>query len=405
LKIAKEMALCFSVITVLFWYFTMKDKAIFEKVSDDFMKDDKPYGPGDFRIRGNDVISMKLSKAETITKIMTAEQLADPNSRAEFTEAWMYDVNERANRRSLRILAGPLNGVQVRLFDEPAQHGDWWISPEWNEIYLATEWVDYKMKSKPGEYAPQSTKLFRSIDKGQHWQRVTWPENQNVTFLRFLDGQRGYLVGWGPRIWRTADGGAHWTEISVPDLARSRADERKQFDMVSLGKDGILRFAFVAPRSENKQNLSLVYALRWGEDTPTLAFRMPGHTVVDIADHLGHLYILSWKGLPSTTGDDRDMPQSSVISYWGTQAIGPLHEFKSGIKGYALYVTPSGGLLFDGVNEAGLTPKDVTAVSYDGGKTWKVENEGPSAQGGYYDTTTGTRWQVKGYALYKRSIP
>ncbi|WP_454721152.1 WD40/YVTN/BNR-like repeat-containing protein [Cupriavidus ulmosensis] len=398
------MALFLLLLIAFISYLHMNDETIWEKISDNFMKDDKPYGPGDFRIRGGDVISMKLSKPQMITRPMTAGQLADPDSRAEFAEAWMYDAAERANRRSLSILAGPLNGPQVRLFDEPAQHGDWWISPDWNQIYLATGWVDHRRKPKLHEYAPQSTRLFKSVDKGQHWQRLAWPEDRDITFLRFIDAQRGYLIGWGPRIWRTGDGGAHWTEIPVPDLARGRANERKQFDLVSLGKDGILRFAFFTSHYAGQQNLSLVYALRWDQDTPVLAFPMPGHTVVDMADHLGHLYILSWKGQPSSTGSDDDMPRPSVISHLGIQAVEPVHEFEPALKGYALYVTPSGGLLLDGVNEAGSAHEDVTSLSYDGGKTWKAENEGANVQGGYYDTTTGTRWQVKGFALYKRAI-
>ncbi|WP_454725991.1 MULTISPECIES: WD40/YVTN/BNR-like repeat-containing protein [Cupriavidus] len=378
------------------------DGVMWEKVSDSFMKEQKPYGPGDFRIRGNDVISMRIAEPEITFKPMTESELADPGSAAVPSEPWMADASEMLNRQTVQILAGHMLGAKHRLFEEPAQDADWWISPDWRNIYLATGWMDYHTPKVEGQNVRQISRLFKSTDSGQHWQQLAWPEHRNITFLRFLDTERGYLIGWGPRIWRTADGGAHWTEIPVPDLARDPTDERKQFDLVALGKDGVLRFAFFTPRYEDQQNLSLVYALRWGEDTPTLAFRMPGHTIVDIDDHLGHLYVLSWKGPPSAVTSEA-APRRSVVSHWGIQAIEPLHEFGPGLKGYALYMMPNGGLLLDGEDESGAMPTNVTAASYDGGKRWKVEREG-RAQGGYYDSTTGTRWQVRGYTLYKRDI-
>ncbi|WP_454726488.1 MULTISPECIES: glycosyl hydrolase [Cupriavidus] len=362
------------------------------------MKEDKPYGPGDFRIREDNVLSMKLAMPEM--KFKPHEERSDPN-RAEPTEQWMYRADETLNRQVVRVLGGTVAGVKTKLFEVPAQNADWWLSPDWQTIYLASDWMDY-VKTPVGKNGTHLARLFKSDDQGRHWQRLNWPENRNITYLRFLDARRGYLIGWGPRVWRTADGGAHWTEIAVPDLVRDPGDERKQFDLVALGKDGVLRFAFFTARYEEQQNLSLVYALRWGEDTPSLAFQMPGHTVVDIADHLGHLYILSWKGLPrEVTGSET--PRPSVISHLGMQEIESLHVFDPGLRGYALYVTPNGGLLFDGEDATGLMPKNMTAVSYDGGKRWTVEREG-RAQGGYYDTNTGMRWQVRGYALYKRTI-
>jgi len=399
-KAIRVSGIAISIISLFFFavYYFLGGEVMWEKVSGNFMRMEKPYGPGDFRIKSDAVISMKIAFPEM--KFKSSEQLADPD-RAEYTEAWMYNSGETLNRQVVQILGGTIDGAKAKLFEVPAQNADWWLSPDWQTIYLASDWMDY-VKTPRGQNGPRFAKLFKSDDQGRHWQRLDWPEDRNVTFLRFLDAQRGYLIGWGPRIWRTADSGAHWTEIPVPELARGRDDKRKQFDLVALGKDGVLRFAFFTPCYEDQQNLSLVYALRWGEDAPTLAFQMPGHTVVDIADHLGHLYILSWKGLPTeVTGSE--MPRPSVVSHLGMQAIESLHEFGPGLKGYALYMTPSGGLLFDGEDESGVMPANITALSYDGGKRWKVENEG-RAQGGYYDTTTGTRWQVKGYALYKRTI-
>src|ERR1700761_4162408 len=68
-----------------------------ETVTTTFAKDDKPYGGGAFRVRGNDIISLKTSGPEL--KFKPASELKDPEV-AEFTEAWMDDSSERLNRRT-----------------------------------------------------------------------------------------------------------------------------------------------------------------------------------------------------------------------------------------------------------------------------------------------------------------
>lgn len=373
------------------------------KVSSTFMKQDKPYGPGDFRIQGEQFISMKLTKPETKTKPMTKEELADPNSRSEYTEQWMYSVNERRNRRSVHIFSGTLENPQ-RTFEERAQKADWWLAPDWSLAYLATGWTNSYDIKKGVRYAPQITKLFKSTNQGQDWQQLAWPENQDITYLRFLDPQRGYLIGWGPRIWRTDNGGTSWTEIPAPESVRDPLNERKQLDLVALGKDGVLRFAFLV--RDTSGNHSQVHTLRWNDAESRLDFTLPEQTVMDIADDgAGHVYILSQTGLPEYWAAPDAAPRQSQVSVRRLGGVDVVHTFKAGFTGYALYLTPSKALLVDGVDESSLLPKDLTALSRDGGQTWKMENEGSSAQGGYYDTQTGTRWRVSGYSLYRRDIP
>ncbi|MGR4068622.1 WD40/YVTN/BNR-like repeat-containing protein [Billgrantia sp. C5P2] len=375
---------------------------MWERVSNDFMKEDNPYGPGDFRIRGEQVVSMKLTNPE-ITFKPRAER-SDP-SRAEPTEAWMSNVNERANRRSVRILEGHLvNGIEQR-FEERAQQAEWWLSPSWNTIYLATGWTNYYDEPAVGQrYTPQLTQLFKSTDQGQEWEKLRWPEDQNITFLRFLDAQRGYLIGWGPKIWRTRDGGDHWDELPVPEGSRNPENPRQQFDLVALGQDNVLRLAFY----DHAADASRIHALPWGEEISQQTFMIPGHVVMDIAANSeGNVYVLTTQGAPyfSLPAEEREAPRPSVVWSWNGDTLERLHEFPPELKGYALYLTPEEGLLVDGVDESSLMGSDVTAVSYDGGGSWKIEDEGRSAQGGYYDAQTGTRWRVEGYSLYRREIP
>lgn len=384
----------------------MGDGVMWESVSGTFMKEIKPYGAGDFRIHDERVISMKLAEPITGIKPMTSAQAADLDFVPKPLESWMDDVNERANRRTISILKGSVNGSVGRVFHERAQYGDWWLSPDWNTIYIAGRWLDRKAKH-PLPYPIPTQKLWKSVDGGENWQRLEWPEQHNITFLRFLDAQRGYLIGWGPRIWRTQDGGASWQEIEVPTQARNPDNPRQQFDLVALGADNVLRMAFFAERHGELENASLVYALRWGATTPELALTAPEQTVVDLlADKDGQVFVLGWKGLPvnNSIPGDSERVRPSVVSHWDGRALREMHEFEKGLTGYALYRTPSGHLLFDGTGD-GMLPNEVTALSADGGTSWDVQDEGSSAQGGYYDTSTGIRWRVSGYTLSRRSIP
>lgn len=383
----------------------MGEGVMWESVSGAFMKDTKPYGPGDFRVRDGRVISMKLAKPVIEFREKTVQELSQPDSKAEVTEPWMDDTDERYNRRTISILKGSVNGPIAPVFHERAQYGDWWLSPDWKTLYVAARWQDGRTTSQAWMLPTQ--KLWKSTDGGEHWTRLDWPETDNITFLRFLDAQRGYLIGWGPRIWRTEDGGTHWVEIHVPANARNPAEPRQQFDLVALGDDRVLRFAFFSKRHMDMENQSLVYALPWGETTPKLAFTVPQQTVVDLlADAQGNVFVLGWDGLPgdySLPGEsERNRP--SVVSHWDGTQLHRRHEFDADITGHALYRTPSGKLLLDGVDD-GVLPDDVVAVSPDEGKSWERQDEGSGAQGGYYDAATGVRWRVAGYALSKRTIP
>jgi hypothetical protein len=372
-----------------------------EKASSTFMKEDKPYGPGDFRIQGDQFITLKIADPETPFKPMTKEQLENPALYvSEFTEPWMNDLGETLNRRAVRLIRGQVNGPIQQLFSEYAKEAAWWLAKDWKTIYVATGWMDRRGELKPGvRYRPQAGKLFKSLDSGQNWKQLNWPENQNISFLRFLDARRGYAIGWGPRIWRTSNGGLDWTEIRVPLEARDPADERKQFDAVLMGKDGALRVTYFAKTPSHPDGVGKAYILRWEDDAPRELFRMPGHTIIEFVDHQEHTYILSWQGY------DRAMYPTVVSWLDNERVVRPLHEFDSRFNGYALYITPQGNLLVDGSNRPGNSAGDVSMLSHDGGKTWTERNEGGFAQSGYYDDTTGTAWQVKGYSLYKRSIP
>ncbi|WP_249976704.1 hypothetical protein, partial [Vreelandella olivaria] len=177
----------------------------------------------------------------------------------------------------------------------------------------------------------------------------------------------------------------------VPTGARNPENERQRFDLVALGQDNVLRMAFF----DQFRGESVIYSLPWEETEPRFEVAVGDYGVNDIAaNEHGEVYILARKGRPITL-----MPKEQLVKHptsvwhWNGNQLTELHEFDSDLVGYALYITPEEGLLFDGVNEGSLLGKDVTAVSYDGGARWQIEDEGRSAQGGYYDTNTGERWR------------
>lgn len=226
----------------------MGDRVMWTSVSNEFMKEIKPYGPGDIRVRDDQFISMRMSEPEIIFRDKTTAELNEPNSRAEVTEPWMANINELYNRTSISILKGAIDGPVTTVFHERAQYGDWWIAPNWRTIVIAARWKD---GHQPSDIVP-TQKLWKSTDAGESWRQLTWPEADNITFLRFLDADRGYLIGNGPRLWRTEDGGEHWQEITLPAI-EPYITFSEQFDLVALGADNTLRLAYLRLATASKR--------------------------------------------------------------------------------------------------------------------------------------------------------
>ncbi|PFH28303.1 hypothetical protein BX604_2052 [Burkholderia sp. JKS000303] len=127
-----------------------------ETVSTHFMRNDTPYGGGRFRIKGNDVMSVRLANPEVTFKL-TAES-SEPR-RPEPTEAWMNDTGELLNRMTISFFRGTIDGGMTRQFQQVGQNAAWWYSPDWSVQFLSTSWMNYKAPDAHGGDAPQTTKL------------------------------------------------------------------------------------------------------------------------------------------------------------------------------------------------------------------------------------------------------
>lgn len=143
--------------------------AEWKTIATNFGRNDKPCGGGAFRIRNNDVISLKLAGPQITFKPRSEQNTPGV---AEPTEEWMNDTAELLNRRKVYFLKGTLDGGLVRTFEERGQSPAWWYSPDWRTVYISAGWTDYKAPKPSSGLLPQVTKLWRSRDGGQTWTRL-----------------------------------------------------------------------------------------------------------------------------------------------------------------------------------------------------------------------------------------
>jgi hypothetical protein len=378
-----------------------------QTISTDFGKGDKPYGAGAFRVRGDNIISLKMAGPEL--KFKPASELKNPEV-AEFTQAWMDDSSERLNRRTVAFQTGTLGAGFTRTLQQRGQSAAWWYSKDWGTVYVSIGWTDYKAEPSSNGLAPQITKLWRSSDAGRSWTQLGWPVDHNIGQLLFLDPQRGYAIGWGPHVWRTADGGQTWHELKVPPLADA-GQPRETFDAVNLGPDGMLRVAYYVEQLNDIKASSVVYRMRWGQQDFEQEVVLPNQTVVDLQsspDTAGSysLYALSRLGVPRNWDNPSDKGhRTGALSVWTndqTASVQQLHTFDEHLMLDGLSVGKQGVLLVSATDATGNgAPRDLTFVSKSFGKSWVELNDG-AAQGGYFDPETNTQYALFAYTLKKR---
>jgi hypothetical protein len=374
------------------------------------MKNDKPYGGGNSRINGNEVISLKI--ADPVITFKPVSQRKDPEY-AEPTEAWMSNAAETLNRNTVSFFRGTIDLGLTRYFQQPGQDAAWWYSKDWSTQFISTDWMDYKRADHDRNPAPHITKLWRSRDGGKNWTQLDWPENRNIGQLLFLDPARGYAVGWGPRVWRTADGGRTWKEIPVPLHATDDDQPRKTFDGVDLGPDGTLRVAYYVPEElKDIQPGSIVDRLEWTRDAFEPDVKLPDQVVVSLQseqvppDYAYSVYALSRLGPPRNWNDlDDNGRRTGALSTWGNrrnQTVEQRHTFDARLTLDGFSVGKRGVLLVYATDASGEgAPRDITLASKDYGKSWTETDDGIT-QGVYFDASTNTQYGLYAYTLKKR---
>jgi hypothetical protein len=380
-----------------------------ETLSTSFTKGDKPYGAGQFVVRGDQAISLKISGPEITFK--PAGEAANPDV-AEPSEAWMSDSNQRMNRWTVNFMRGSINGAMSRTFSQVGQSGAWWHSPDWNSLYVSTGWMDYTLPIPADGLSPQTTKLWRSQDGGQHWTQLDWPHDLNIGRLLFLDPLRGYAIGWGPRVWRTGDGGQTWREIPRPAGA-DQGQARATFDSVDLAQDGVLRVAYYVGERGEVRRASVIDQLRWDQQAFEPDVVLSNQTVTDLrsapdaADHYA-VYALTRDGAPDEQGrsDVKGALRSHLVSWLSQQpkTVRQLHTFETRFSLDSLDVGVRDVLVVNASESKGDgPPRDYTLYSTNAGKSWSVSNDG-MLQGGSFDPKTNTQYALSAYTLKKRTF-
>lgn len=372
-----------------------------------------PIG-GDFRIRGNDVISVDVREPRITFK--PAAELKDPQV-AEPTEPWMNNAGETLNRETVSFLRGTLDGGLKRYFRQPGQRAVWWYSKDWNVQYLATKWMDYKLPEPANGLAPQKTKLWRSGDGGLRWTQLKWPEGSDIDRLFFLDPERGYAIGWGPHVWRTDDGGQTWQQIELPPMANDYRYPRKTFDAVDLGPDGTLRVAYYLEILGDIRLSSVVYRLRWDEVKFESDVVFPHQVVIrlgstdELTGHTYSIYALSMLGLPRNYDDSKDEgTRVSALSTWTSiqgSVVTQLYAFDRKLRfdlhENSLQVGKGGVLFVYGTSFRRDVPDDIDLVSYNAGRSWD-EYLDRYLPGGYFDKETNTQYGLAVGAITRRKF-
>ncbi|MDN0075779.1 hypothetical protein QU481_12875 [Crenobacter sp. SG2303] len=397
----------------------------------ELMEHDKPYGGGDMRIHARQVMVFKPIGPEQKFKPM--EEWKNPEV-AEPTEPWMNDIDEISNRATIRLLRGDMGKGIRRIFEKPGQNGAWWLSPDWQTIYLTTDWSNYKLPMGPDGYGQRWHALWKSVDGGQHWQQLPWPERTQPGQPLFMaDGQRGYLVADGMRIWRTSDGGLHWQALPLPAWANQRLmmnpdgngfspwvkNTRARFDAFDVSEDGTLRVAFYVRKARLAAKLgevtesTLLYSLpfttkveelpaKWMQ--PDAVFKQ--QSLMDIkAAKDGGVHLIALQGQLQPDQANGEQQRLAAYVHWQQGKETFRHVFAPHVIPGALFIGRQDQLVLAGESQQPdrVMRDSITLVSSDGGRSWDETNDG-SAYAWYYETETNRIWKYEYHSLYWRKL-
>lgn len=91
------------------------------------LRHDKPYGGADFRVKGNQLLWLKVSPP--LDTLKPRSEWRDPMI-AEPTEPWMNNVHETLNRYTVRFFTGSFEQDLTKRFEQFGQNATWWVSPD-----------------------------------------------------------------------------------------------------------------------------------------------------------------------------------------------------------------------------------------------------------------------------------
>ena len=362
------------------------------------LQNDSPSGRGELLVKGQDVIFMKITRAPTKFKPITAEEIV-AGKPLESTEPWMDDTSERLSRVSVRILRGTIEADVQEIFKQFGQTGAWWVSPDWQTIYVTTEWVNFVNPSFDNAgNTLRHNELWKTEDGGQKWVKLPWPALTDPGIPHFRsDGHLGYLIGQGPRLWRTKNGGDDWQEIKIPTKSKSTPNTRKPIPVFDLDEFGTLYFSFYNKRS----NSSYIYLVPWADMPDDLNLKtdyieVPERKIISMHRYGDNsFYILSHKVLPPRASEDPKRSPTGVLSRLDGGQLTDLYTFDDPALTVTVLKAGRNGLLMVWGSYAGKpVSKPVAMVSRDEGQNWKELKVDHFFAGGYYfDQDNNELWR------------
>ncbi|OWY38895.1 hypothetical protein CEK28_10215 [Xenophilus sp. AP218F] len=397
----------------------------------DLMEHDKPYGGGDMRVRDRQVMVFKPIGPELKPKPFS--EWKNPEV-AEMAEPWMNDIAEQLNRHTVRLLRGDMDQGIRRIFEKPGQNGAWWLSPDWKTIYVSTEWTNYHLPSGSDGYGQRLSTLWKSVDGGQSWRQMPWPERTPAGQPLFMpDAKRGYLVADGMRIWRTLDGGEHWDAIPLPAWTNQQLtghpsgngllpmikSSRATFSAFDLAEDGTLRVAFYVRQAKLAAGIgevkesTLLYSLPFAASQEELARKwmqpdivLPRQSAMDIKPARdGGLHLIVLQGQLPSEKEVNTPRRIAAYAHWKDGKEDYRHAFEPHVIPGALFIGPHDQLVLAGDSKKpDQTMSDsITLVSTDKGRHWDETDDG-MAYAWYYEQAKNRIWKYQLHSLYWREL-
>lgn len=346
-----------------------------------------------------------------------------------FKEEWMKDTGQRLNRMSVEVLSGGNNKQDKIVFKEKAQTGQWWKTQDLKTIYINTYWLDYVLVDTVPESEQirkaRHYKIFKSIDGGETFTQLkNWPSFRQVKQVLFDEtGVYGYAIGEQKTLWRTSDGGETWVQIHIPkamidQLNTIKFDFRINEIFNSYHFDEKTKdFYFSNLFNDQGQYYSVIYKFPWNDDPKEnhIAKYDPILTLAksDISDMNSEgdkLYILGMiYDFEKKAYDSVDIETTFLVSspdenkkYQWIEKVKVGNALQLG----KLYLGKDQVLYSSGFKNSNSYPfqRDVAAVSFDMGRSWKIDEEGNMIQASTFDPKTNKVFMLKGGKISSREI-
>lgn len=343
------------------------------------------------------------------------------------TEEWMKDGSERLNRVYTELYRGYNDFDTELILRKQAQNSSLSISDDKKNIYVSTDFLDFKFADVLPKEDPNYDKkihfyhLYKSSNGGDSFEELRWPLHTSLKIILFdATGNYGYALGGERTLWRTGDGAKTWQRITIPkSFNPPRIIDPDNVPKVSRDWDAfyldpktktLYLSCFVHDPIHSGKGQSVIYTVPWDDKLIDLNQLKPvvsinNRFVTDIKpDQHNQFYLMSetysfenYYTLPNE--------KSAQFIYLDNNKVVNEHEFGKGYSLGAMFLGEDNLIYIIGMKSTGIASyDDIAFISHDNGQSWKEELEGSWGQGSYFDPKTNKAWLYKQGKLYSRII-